>query len=66
MEGFHRNPKKDTAIQVNGRGYLSKGELEQAKVACENIFKLNQKMLETMKALTALSGLAPVSLPQTG
>ena len=56
--------KKDTAIQVNGRGFLSKGELELAKDSCENIFKLNQKMLEMTKALQRLSGLAPVVLSQ--
>ena len=52
--------KTNTAIQVNGRGYLSKKELDIAAARCETIWKDNKALEEYLKVLKTMSTLPSV------
>jgi len=49
--------KTNTSIQVNGRGYLSKTQLEEASEKCEIIWKSNKALDEYVKVLKTMSAL---------
>ena len=54
---FQYIEKHNTAIQVNGRGFLSTKDLEACKETCEELWRNNKDLDEYVKGLKTLAQL---------
>ena len=54
---FSEIEKVNTQIQVQGKGFLPKQELEKAEKRCENIWKHDKALVDYIKAIKTTSTL---------
>ena len=56
--------KKNSDVQIHGRGYLAKQELEKAAEMCESLRRNNKAIEEYLKVIKNMSSLPAVPAAQ--